>query len=533
MPKNYTTATRLIDADVAHLMQIYHQAYREKYPYHQLPFQDNRFWQTENKELIFYAGQVTKELSVIKRLYKSTLDVMTRLLELDIAQFDFSGLYVVMLHQPQHEKQWSSVVLSIEDINRESYQKIYQRYQEFKQYLQERKVLFLLNDSDPAKRQQQINLFVQYATDNRHGYIREIRNKTDIEILLESFFKQKAEQDASKSTQDNSEQKQSNSIFSRLTDLLNGSRTPGSKSSTTEDKVDADNYQEGNLRLIFSSNQVSGGTGVRSFGPYGYAKFEHQRAWAKFDNANNQVKCSSKTVMSTEEAVLGALRYAFGCQKNHSFSSQDLRKVTNYFCPEFAKLFLFDYNLQTYRRDYQAILQKKEQERHREESTRVAKDSANKTLMDRVFLFIRLAIYAGMGLTGLMFSLPFVMVLMAAIACLGIGVICEYILHLKKISYNLQEEEQQLEKQDFLATHTEEGYSKPYISTSVQTLPSMFIPSAPPMIDLPEGNTFIPDWNASSSSSSYNDNNNESATFELENQDFVRLNQSNGHNLFL
>ena len=53
------------------------------------------------------------------------------------------------------------------------------------------------------------------------------------------------------------------------------------------------------------------------------------------------------------------------------------------------------------------------------------------------------------------------------------------------------------------------------------------------MIDLPEGNTFIPDWNASSSSSSYNDNNNESATFELENQDFVRLNQSNGHNLFL
>lgn len=331
MPKNYSDYYYLTGVDVAELIQGYHQAYVEKYPKHELHKVDDRFWQNDKGEVIFYAGEQTLvdinsegiTQQVGRGFYDATLAMTARFLELDTPMLPSENMYVISLINFDRGH-WTSAILSLKNINEEKYQEIYGLYQEFKQFLKTKHPDFKFERGE----QSCTNLFVQYATGNRHGAVVGIKNKTEIDNYICEFF-----------------------ISIGRQDLLE-----------VQGLLEAERYVEGDLKLVLEPEKSSD-IGVYHFDSM-LSTTSNQRleqACARFLNANDtRLLMASNIPRQTgatcgEHSILNAFKYVFFGLTN-TISSSDLRKGTNHFCTEIAKLFLLDYDSKTFKENYERMI---------------------------------------------------------------------------------------------------------------------------------------------------------------------------------
>lgn len=380
MPKNYSDSFYLEGTDVAELIQGYHQAYVEKYPKHELAQVDDRFWQNDKGEVIFYAGEQTlidlKNEGITQQVgrgfYDATLTMTARFLELDTPMLPSENMHVISLLNFDRGH-WTSAILSIKNINEEKYQEIYALYQDFKQFLKTKHPDFEMVRGE----QSCTNLFVQYATGNRHGSVVGINNKADTEKYICEFFTSIGRQD-----------------------LLEV------KGLSSEDR-----YVEGDLKLVLEPKEDTGSLGVYHFDSMlsGASNKRVEQACERFLTANNTQLLWAKNIPhqtgSTcgEHSILNAFRYVFFGLTN-AISSSDLRKGTNHFCPEIAKLFLFDYDAKTFKDEYARILNEQKQKETKKDllsdkASDVQKDDPNQVTKLQASDFFEYGIYLGIGMT--------------------------------------------------------------------------------------------------------------------------------------
>ncbi len=327
MSKNYAHSYYLKSEDIAHLLDNYHQGYCSLYPTHLLPQQDNRFWQNEAGELLFYAGEqalLEDKQSEAQRqplgrgLYTASLDITACFLELNLPELPSDTIHIMSLIN-LNRGHWTSVVLSIKDLNKQQYKAIYDLYQEFKQYLRDKNL-----DPNLGLGKMAPGIFIQYATGNRHGDITSLnkrnltesnqQDKENIENILCAFFQSKNQ--------------------GHLLDL--------------KGQPDKNNYIEGNLSLVLAPNDPKNAN-LYHFDSM-FVEHNHARvrgACARFLAANHDMNYDAPKNLQVqtgatcgEHAILNGLKYVF-FTSTHGISSVDLRRATNYFCPEFARLFLF------------------------------------------------------------------------------------------------------------------------------------------------------------------------------------------------
>ncbi len=386
MPKNYSQSYYLEAPDIAQLIETYHQAYLEKYPDHFLSQLDPRFWLNESGELIFYAGEqalvdTNTEANIQplgRGLYDATLTLAARFLELDLAELPSENLHIFSLINLDRGH-WTSVVLSIEELNEEKYQAIYKIYQQFKNYLKDKHPDFVM--ARDIERQSCTNLFVQYATGNRFGSVVGIQNKTEIDLLICEFFE---------------------SIGKK--ELLEIKQKEGEA-----------RYLEGNLELVLTSKNPSG-TNLLHFDslPSSNTEARVKNACERFLEVNQAKIMYAKNLMKQtgatcgEHGILNPLRYLFLRLTNVAPSS-DLRTATNHFCVDFAKLFLFDYNEITYKQNFAQILnaQKLEGQEEAKKNPLIQLELGESTSPDKKAKikkidtgeFLANGIYIGIGLT--------------------------------------------------------------------------------------------------------------------------------------
>lgn len=349
MSKNYSHSYYLEAQDIAELIETYHQAYLEKYPDHFLAHQDTRFWLNEAGELIFYAGEqalldtsTEKNIQPLGRgLYDATLTLAARFLELDLPELPAENLHILSLINLDRGH-WTSVILSIEDLDQEKYSEIYESYQAFKKYLKEHHPNFELVRGE----QSCTNLFVQYATGNRFGSAVGIQNRTDTEELVRAFFESMGKHELLKIKQKEGEAR----------------------------------YLEGNLELVLSPKNPKD-VALLHFdsAPSSSTNKRIEKACARFLDTNkvplmhaeNLVRQSGATC--GEHAILNPLRYIF-FELTNVVPSSDLRAATNYFCKDFAKLFLFDFKPDSFKQNFSRILN---------EQKLKEKEAVKKNLTDR------------------------------------------------------------------------------------------------------------------------------------------------------
>lgn len=332
MAKNYSESFYLTGVDIADLIKGYHQAYVEKYTKHELGQVDNRFWQNDKGEVIFYAGEQTLidvnnegiTQQVGRGFYDATLTMTARFLELDTPMLPSENMYVISLINFDRGH-WTSAILSLKNIDEKKYEEIYALYQKFKQFLSSTHPEFKLDRGEKSS----TNLFVQYATGNRHGSVTGIYNQTDEEMYIREFFTSEGKED-----------------------LL-----------IVKGLLEAERYVEGDLKLVLEPKKGPNNIGVFHFDSM-LSTASNQRveqACARFLSANNAQLLSAQNIPRQtgatcgEHSILNAFRYVFFGLTN-AISSSDLRKGTNLFCPEIAKLFLFDYQSKTFKDEYARII---------------------------------------------------------------------------------------------------------------------------------------------------------------------------------
>lgn len=378
MPKNYSESYYLTGVDIVDLIKGYHQAYIEKFPKDELAQLDERFWQNDKGELIFYAGEqmlvdlnsegITQQVG--RGFYDATLAMTARFLELDTPMLPADTIHVISLINFDNGH-WTSAVLSIKNINEDKYQEIYALYQDFKQFLKTNHPDFEMVRGE----QSCTNLFVQYATGNRHGSVVGIQNKSDTENYIREFF------------------------------------TTIGKADLLEIKglLEQDRYVEGDLKLVLEPRDDAGSLGVYHFdsmlSPTSNKRLE--QACTRFLNANNTTLLSARNIPRQtgatcgEHAILNAFRYLFFGLTN-AICSSDLRSGTNHFCPAIAKLFLFDYDSKTFKEEYARIMAEqklKEQKAIQEKPTSKA-ESKNETVNKiNASDYLEYGIYVGIGFT--------------------------------------------------------------------------------------------------------------------------------------
>ena len=358
MAKNYNESYYLEGSDIYHLIENYRQAYLKKHPNHFTSLQDIRFWQTDKNELIFYAGEQflgdsnfeSKSQPLGRNLHQASLDLTARFLALEIPEFEFNGLKIILLNNFDRGH-WTSVVLQIDDIDKQKYKEIYERYQQFKTYLKQYHPEL---DLKPVDIQGCTNIFVQYVMANRYGHMEKIANNPgQVEQLMRAFFESINRKE--------------------LLELKN--------------KSDETGYAEGDLKLVLSSTQPAG-VSLYHFDSNFSASCDRraQSACERFLKANNINYASAENVPQQtgatcgEHAVLNALRYVF-LGSTHAVSSPDLRTATNHFCPELAQLFLFDYNHETYKSDYERILKNQIEKEYLQEKESPAQNSIKQEVL--------------------------------------------------------------------------------------------------------------------------------------------------------
>jgi hypothetical protein len=328
MPKNYSESYYLEQPDILALMENYHQAYLEKYPDHFLSHQDDRFWQNEAGEFIFYAGEqalldeategVRQPLG--RHLYDSTLTLAARFLELDLAELPSDTIHITSLINLDRGH-WTSVVLSLENVDRQKYQEIYALYRQFKQYIRDTKPGFVITHEQSCT-----NIFMQYATGNRHGAV--VEDVRETELAIRAFFTSIGKEN-----------------------LLALKPKEGEK-----------DYIEGNLELVICPKD-SENIGVFHFDSmlFQACHLRVEQACSRFLAANNVTFAWAQNLQRQagatcgEHAILNSLRYVF-FKLNNVVASKNLRTATNHFCPEFARLFLFDYEQKTFEEAFNLIL---------------------------------------------------------------------------------------------------------------------------------------------------------------------------------
>ncbi len=327
----------LTGLDIANLMSHYYRAYVNKHPQDALAQADLaqgecRFWKKDRK-LIYYTGEQTLyntdfdavQQPLGRRFYQATLDITAHFLTLGIPELDFDDLSIFTMVN-YHNAHWTSNVLEIQNVNKAKYKEIFTLYQDFKQYLINHHL-----DTSLAEGKAAANTFVQYATGNRHGHVeyfqRNQQDKKHVESILVDFFKLKVKED-----------------------LLDGP------------------YSEGSLKLVLEGEDAR----VLHFDslPPSQGRIDRiKNTCLRFLKVNkNMDYLSAGNLLSQEgstcgeHAILNALGYLFNGTTNR-IMSQKLREATAYMCPEFANLFLFDYDHRTFLDKYRAILESKQLEK--------------------------------------------------------------------------------------------------------------------------------------------------------------------------
>ena len=327
----------LEEQDIANLMSHYYRAYVNKHPQDALAQADlakgeRRFWKN-NRKLIYYADVQTlynTDSDAVQQplgriFYQATLDITAHFLTLGIPELDFDHLSIFTMVN-YHNAHWTSNVLEINNVNKAKYKKILTLYQGFKQYLIDHQL-----DTSLAEGRMAANIFVQYATGNRHGHVgifqRNQQDKKHLESILVDFFKLKVNED-----------------------LLDGP------------------YSEGSLNLVLEGRSAR----VLAFDslPPSQGRIDRiKNTCLRFLKVNkNMDYLSAGNLLSQEgstcgeHAILNALGYLFNGTANR-IGSQKLREATPYMCPEFANLFLFDYDHRTFLDKYRAILESKQLEK--------------------------------------------------------------------------------------------------------------------------------------------------------------------------
>jgi hypothetical protein len=340
MSKDYDISKFLTGADVTNLLSQYHQAHLEKYqpdhPEHILPQLDNSFWQNDKGELIFYAGDSTVydearqkiDQNLGRNLYAANLTIVSRLLRYNLSTLPSENIHIIALMN-WNNVHWTSVVLTLKDVNKEKYSEIYQGYQAFKNWLRIHHPTCNL-----GKETSSTDLFVQYVTGNRHGDIvgilkdKKVKPKEEIEQLICDYF-----------------------IGIKKEKLLEVNEKPAQYSS----------YIEGDLKLILEPKNLEDSVFCHFDSMHSESRETLIKNYAdRFLSANKLGVAHAELLQQSgntcgEHAVLNALKYVF-FGLNNTISSVDLRTASNYFCSEFARLFLFDFDVNTYKDSFELIL---------------------------------------------------------------------------------------------------------------------------------------------------------------------------------
>lgn len=388
MSKDYDMGYYLESQDISYIYKNYHQAYLQHYPNHAeanaLPQKDDRFWINDANELIFYAGEqllldhhsenAEPQQYLGQSLYTANLTVAARFLEFNIPTMDFSALHIMLL--PNHNRgHWTSVVLSIEDLNKERYQEIYGAYQDFKKFAEE---TYFISPEDlgPATP----GLFIQYFTENLSGGAAVLKS-SQMRNVINAYFVSKGKRD-----------------------VLAEFKTKHTAEMTSNPRK----VVEGNLQLVLASRNDKN-TNFYHFDSWPRdSQHERIRSVSERFLERNHIKYAWPQNISTqtgatcgEHAIINALRYAL-FKLTSVVPSRDLRTATNHFCPALAKLFLFDYDSNTYTDKFnealetQIALESVEQEIKKQESSKQEKSKEKPTDRGK---FLAFGMVMGVGLS--------------------------------------------------------------------------------------------------------------------------------------
>lgn len=474
---NYSMGYYLEGTDIAHLLANYREAYKQHF---QQQFQnftvpalaqiDDSFWHNKDGELVFYAGEVAildssrqkADQTLGRNLRNADLAVVSKLLAMNVSVLPFDSLHIIALMN-WNKGHWTSVVLSLKNINKEKYAAIHSEYEAFQKWIGAKKeeTRFALkstitSDQPPVPDTLYFENYYPGAVfplsdlrKNANGLPcldevfvdkHKVGNKTKLKyVVLDPKDKSKIIETVTDIDID--EKAELNLAFLQklkpqiLAEASKKGYTSAAKLKyfTVDDAgmVFENNLEtelEGNLTVAFlekNKNKIFNEvlspkslTNIQVFLQYATGYYDKENFSKKYigkwiqayykehpkekDQNNNlklilepqdskdnclihfdsmlpksdqnikdlsndfltenkiQVILPTKTKQQSgatcgEHALLNALRYAL-LNLNNVISSDDLRTATNYFCVEFAKLFLFDYNHKTYTDTYNYIL---------------------------------------------------------------------------------------------------------------------------------------------------------------------------------